>query len=206
MYRSSWCFICSSTSTGKQWRLLCTVVRHKPLLISDSHTIHRLAPGESREVTAHDSTYWPERRRRRQKWNKLTRLYLTKKEREDANRIGLMPMGSNETISYREAWECQWDWIDANCWRLQDWILKVGLQSLKTIHRTGVHKSEQQVGLESCKTAIKLHRSAQQNKTKECNGTHYELCRSQEWRWLMVIPVVETSGSQECVGGTCKFL
>jgi hypothetical protein len=46
--------------------------------------------------------------------------------------------------------------------RLQEWILKVGLQSLKTIHRTGVHRSEQQ------------------NKTKECNGAHYELCRSQE--------------------------
>jgi hypothetical protein len=30
------------------------------------------------------------------------------------------------------------------------------------------------------RTAIKLHRSAQQNKTKECNGAHYELCRSQE--------------------------
>jgi hypothetical protein len=29
------------------------------------------------------------------------------------------------------------------CWRLQEWILKVGLQSLKTIHRTGVHRSEQ---------------------------------------------------------------
>ncbi len=92
------------------------------------------------------------------------------------------------------------------CWRLQEWILKVGLQSLKTIHRTGVHRSEQQVGLESRKTAIKLHRSAQQNKTQECNGAHYELCRSQEWRQLMVIPVVETSGSQECVGGTCKVL
>jgi hypothetical protein len=65
-------------------------------------------------------------------------------------------------------------------WSLQEWILKVGLQSLKTILRTGVHRSEQQVGLESRKTAIKLHRSAQQNKTKECNGAHYELCRSQE--------------------------
>jgi hypothetical protein len=65
------------------------------------------------------------------------------------------------------------------CWRIQ-LILKVGLQSLKTIHRTGVHRSEQQVGLESRKTAIKLHRSAQQNKTKECNGAHYELFRSQE--------------------------
>jgi hypothetical protein len=40
--------------------------------------------------------------------------------------------------------------------------------------------SEQQVGLESRKTAIKLYRSAQQNKTKECNGAHYELCQSQE--------------------------
>jgi hypothetical protein len=40
--------------------------------------------------------------------------------------------------------------------------------------------SEQQVGLESRKTAIKLHMSAQQNKTKECDGTHYELCQSQE--------------------------
>jgi hypothetical protein len=59
------------------------------------------------------------------------------------------------------------------CWRLQEWILKVGLQSLKTIHRTGVHRSEQQVGLESRKTAIKLHRSAQQNKTKKCNGAYY---------------------------------
>jgi hypothetical protein len=39
-------------------------------------------------------------------------------------------------------------------------------------HRTCVHRSEQQVGLESHKTAIKLHRSAQQNKTKECNGAH----------------------------------
>jgi hypothetical protein len=66
------------------------------------------------------------------------------------------------------------------CWRPQEWILEVGLQSLKTIHRTGVHRSEQQVGLESRKTAIKLHRSAQQNKTKECNGAHYELCQSQE--------------------------
>jgi hypothetical protein len=46
------------------------------------------------------------------------------------------------------------------CGRLQEWILKVGLQSLKTIHRTGVHRSEQQVGLESRKTVIKLHRSA----------------------------------------------
>jgi hypothetical protein len=32
----------------------------------------------------------------------------------------------------------------------------------------------------SRKTASKLHRSAQQNKTKECNGDHYELCQSQE--------------------------
>jgi hypothetical protein len=48
------------------------------------------------------------------------------------------------------------------------------------LYRTGVHRSEQQVGLESRKTAIKLHRSAQQNKTKECNGAHYEVCRSQE--------------------------
>jgi hypothetical protein len=66
------------------------------------------------------------------------------------------------------------------CWRPQEWILEVDLQSLKTIHQTGVHRSEQQVGLESRKTAIKLHRSAQQNKTKECNGAHYELCQSQE--------------------------
>jgi hypothetical protein len=66
------------------------------------------------------------------------------------------------------------------CWRFQEWILKVGLQSLKTIQRTGVHRSEQQVGLESRETAIKLHRSAQQNKTKECNGAHYELCGSHE--------------------------
>jgi hypothetical protein len=73
------------------------------------------------------------------------------------------------------------------CWRLQEWILKVGLQSHKT--------------------AIKLHRSAQQNKTQECDGgQHCVLCRSQEWRRLMLIPVVETSESQECVGGTCKFL
>jgi hypothetical protein len=35
-------------------------------------------------------------------------------------------------------------------------------------HRTCVHRSEQQVGLESHKTAIKLHRSAQQNKAQEC--------------------------------------
>jgi hypothetical protein len=41
--------------------------------------------------------------------------------------------------------------------------------------------SQQQVGLESRKTAIKLHRSAQQNKTQECNGAHYYvLSRSQE--------------------------
>jgi hypothetical protein len=41
--------------------------------------------------------------------------------------------------------------------------------------------NSQQAGLESRKkTAIKLHRSAQQNKTKECNGAHYELCQSQE--------------------------
>jgi hypothetical protein len=67
------------------------------------------------------------------------------------------------------------------CWRPQEWILEVGLQSLKTIHRIGVHRSEQQVGLESHKTAIKLHRSAQQNKTKEFNGAHYyELWQSQE--------------------------
>jgi hypothetical protein len=94
-----------------------------------------------------------------------------------------------------------------SCWRPQEWILEVGLQSLKTIHITGVHRSEQQVGLESGKTAIKLHRSTQQNKTKECDGAHYELCQSQEWCWrLMVIPVVEASGSQECVGGTYKVL
>jgi hypothetical protein len=62
------------------------------------------------------------------------------------------------------------------CWRPQEWILQVGLQSLKTIHRTSIHRSEQQVGLESRKTAIKLHTSAQQNKTKECIGDHYELC------------------------------
>jgi hypothetical protein len=43
-------------------------------------------------------------------------------------------------------------------------------------HRACVHRSEQQVSLESRNTAIKLHRSAQQNKTKECNGAHYELC------------------------------
>jgi hypothetical protein len=59
------------------------------------------------------------------------------------------------------------------------WILEAGLQSHKTINRTGFHRSEQQAGLESRKTAIKLHRSAQQNKTKECSGAHYELCRSQ---------------------------
>jgi hypothetical protein len=41
------------------------------------------------------------------------------------------------------------------------WILEVGLQSCKTINRAGVHRSEQQVGLESRKTAIKLHSSAQ---------------------------------------------
>ena len=29
-------------------------------------------------------------------------------------------------------------------------------------------------------TAIKLHRSTQQNNTQECNGAHYVLCRSQE--------------------------
>jgi hypothetical protein len=52
-----------------------------------------------------------------------------------------------------------------------------------------------------------MHRNAQQNKTQECHGAHYILCQSQEWRQLMVIPVVETSaGSQECVGGTCKVL
>jgi hypothetical protein len=72
------------------------------------------------------------------------------------------------------------DTLGQSCWRPQEWILKVGLQSLKTIHRTGAHMSEQQVGLESRKTAIKLHRSAQQNKTKECNGAHYELCQSQK--------------------------
>jgi hypothetical protein len=47
-------------------------------------------------------------------------------------------------------------------------------------HITCVQRSEQQVALESRKTTIKLHRSAQQNKKKECNGAHYELCRSQE--------------------------
>jgi hypothetical protein len=63
------------------------------------------------------------------------------------------------------------------CWRPQEWILQVGLQSLKTLHRTGIHRSEQQVGLKSRKTAIKLHiRRAQQNKTKKCNGAYYELC------------------------------
>jgi hypothetical protein len=55
------------------------------------------------------------------------------------------------------------------CWRPQEWILQVGLQSLKIIHKTSIHRSDQQVGLESRKTAIKLHRSAQQNKTKGCN-------------------------------------
>jgi hypothetical protein len=48
------------------------------------------------------------------------------------------------------------------------------------VNRTCVHRSEQQAGLESRKPAIKLHRSAQQNKTQECNGAHYVLCRSQE--------------------------
>jgi hypothetical protein len=47
-------------------------------------------------------------------------------------------------------------------------------------HRACVHRSEQQVGLESHKTAIKLHRSAQENNTKECDGGHCVLCRSQE--------------------------
>jgi hypothetical protein len=47
-------------------------------------------------------------------------------------------------------------------------------------HITCVHRSEQQVGLESHKTAIKLHRSALQNKTQECDGGHCVLCRSQE--------------------------
>jgi hypothetical protein len=37
------------------------------------------------------------------------------------------------------------------------------------VHIACFHRSEQQVGLESRKTAIKLHRSAQQNKTQECN-------------------------------------
>jgi hypothetical protein len=35
-----------------------------------------------------------------------------------------------------------------------------------------------EVGLESRKTAIKLHRSAQLEKTQECNGAHYGLCQS----------------------------
>jgi hypothetical protein len=49
------------------------------------------------------------------------------------------------------------------------------------VHRTCVQRREQQVGLESRKTAIKLHRSAQQNKTQECNGAHYVLvCQAQE--------------------------
>jgi hypothetical protein len=43
------------------------------------------------------------------------------------------------------------------------------------VHRTYLHRSEQQVGLESHKTAIKLYRTAQQNKTQECNGAHYVL-------------------------------
>jgi hypothetical protein len=43
-----------------------------------------------------------------------------------------------------------------------------------------IHRGEQQVGLESRKTAIKLRRGAQQNKTQECDGDHCVLCRSQE--------------------------
>jgi hypothetical protein len=56
--------------------------------------------------------------------------------------------------------------------------------------------------------SIMHNKSAQQNMTQECNGAHYILCRSQdeEWRRWMVVPVVETSGSQEWVGGTCKVL
>jgi hypothetical protein len=87
----------------------------------------------------------------------------------------------------------------------QSWPAEPQYYKQKT-HITCVHRSEQQVRLESHKTAIKLHRSAQENKTQECDGGHCVLCRSQEWWRFMVIPVVETSGSQECVGGTCKFL
>jgi hypothetical protein len=46
------------------------------------------------------------------------------------------------------------------CWKPEECILEVGLESLKT--------------------AIKLCRSAQQNKTRECNGAHYVLCQSKE--------------------------
>jgi hypothetical protein len=79
------------------------------------------------------------------------------------------------------------------CWRPQEWILQVGLQSLKTINRTGIHKSEQQVGLESCKTAIKLHRSAQPNKTKECNmllSMNYANHRSDDDYLLIVSSII----------------
>jgi hypothetical protein len=96
--------------------------------------------------------------------------------------------------------------LDAPRMDPQSWPAEPQDYKQKT-RRTCVHRSEQQDGLESHKTAIKLHRSAQQNKTQECDGGHCVLvCRSQEWWQLMVIPVVETSGSQECVGGTCKFL
>jgi hypothetical protein len=44
------------------------------------------------------------------------------------------------------------------------------------VHRTSIYRSEQQVGLQRGKTAIKLHRSAQPNKTQECNDAHYGLC------------------------------
>jgi hypothetical protein len=52
--------------------------------------------------------------------------------------------------------------------------------SCKRVHRTSVHRSEQQAGLGSGKTAIKLHRSGQQNKTQKYNGAPYVLCQSQE--------------------------
>jgi hypothetical protein len=61
----------------------------------------------------------------------------------------------------------------------QSWPAELQDKKQKT-HRTCVHRSEQQAGLESHKTAIKLHRSAQQNKTQECDGGPCVLCGSQE--------------------------
>jgi hypothetical protein len=54
----------------------------------------------------------------------------------------------------------------------RSWPAELQAYKQASVHMTCLHRSEQQVGLESRKTAIKLHRSAQQNKTQEYNGTH----------------------------------
>jgi hypothetical protein len=63
-------------------------------------------------------------------------------------------------------------------------------------------------GSEEVSTIIKMHRSAQQKTvhSQERTGAQYELCRTHRSDGDHLIPVVETSGSKECVSRTLKVV